>query len=94
MEILFANPALGQLIRDGKTHQVPGFIQLGRKHGMREMDEALLTLLKDDTVSVEEAYPRAVDKKEFRKRLAKDLGISLPGEADDEILAQLGIEAS
>ena len=44
MEILMNNPAVGNLIREGKTFMFPGVIQTGKKQGMQLMDDSLLQL--------------------------------------------------
>lgn len=43
-EILVATPAVRNLIREGKTHQIPSAIQTGAKHGMRSMENSLREL--------------------------------------------------
>ena len=40
-EILVAIPAVRNLIREGKTHQIAGLIQVGQRHGMVSLDQAL-----------------------------------------------------
>jgi twitching motility protein PilT len=47
---------------EGKTFQIPSIMQTGRKHGMRTMNESLLTLVKDKLVEPEEAYSKALDR--------------------------------
>ena len=43
-EVLHANPAIRNLIREGKTHQIPSMMQTGRRLGMITMDEAIVQL--------------------------------------------------
>jgi twitching motility protein PilT len=61
LEILIATPAIRNLIREGKTHQIPSIIQTGTKVGMQSMDMALKNLFRLGIVSYEEAALRAVD---------------------------------
>ena len=62
MEILMNNPAVGNLIREGKTFMLPGVIQTGKKQGMQLMDDALLQLCETGLISQEEAFYRAENK--------------------------------
>ncbi len=62
MEILVATPAVTNLIREGKTFQIPSIMQTGRKHGMLLMNDALVDLVRRGLVSTEEAMLKAVDK--------------------------------
>ncbi len=92
VEVLFGSSALAQLLRDRKTQQIPNLIQMGKAHGMIEMDDALLQLLRDDKAEAEVLYQRAVDKKEMRKRLRREFNVVIagPDDDDDEALAKLG----
>lgn len=65
LEILKVNPASANLIREGKTFQIPSVIQTGRNEGMQLMDQALQELLKNKTISAEEAEKYAVNKSLF-----------------------------
>ena len=71
VEIMFGGGALPNLIREGKTHQLSGFILQGKKVGMINMDAALLNLLQNGIITEEAAYEKAIDKAEFRKHLTK-----------------------
>lgn len=66
LEILIATPAVRNLIREAKTHQVPGMIQTGKKYGMQLLDDAILDLYTKGTISAEDAYTKANDKSRFR----------------------------
>ncbi|MSM39701.1 MAG: PilT/PilU family type 4a pilus ATPase [Geobacter sp.] len=70
LEIMVGTPAIGNLIREGKTFQIPSIIQTARKDGMQLMDQHLLDLLKTKRVNPEEAYRCASDKKQFEQYLA------------------------
>ena len=65
LEILKVNAAAANLIREGKTFQVPSIIQTGSKDGMQLMDQALQKLVNDKRVSVEEAARFASNKGQF-----------------------------
>ncbi|MFN8176528.1 MAG: PilT/PilU family type 4a pilus ATPase [bacterium] len=64
-EILVVTPAVAQLIREGKTFQLPSTIATGRRQGMQLLDQALLELLRVGEIDPDEAFLRATDKKEF-----------------------------
>jgi twitching motility protein PilT len=65
LEVMVGTPALGNMIREGKTHQIPSMIQTGKKEGMQMMDQAILDFLMRKVVTPEEAYAKAHNKAEF-----------------------------
>lgn len=69
LEIMLGTPAIGNLIREGKTFQIPSIMQTAKKDGMQLLDQHLLDLLKTKKVNPEEAYRCAVDKKQFEQYL-------------------------
>jgi len=69
LEIMFVNSAIANLIREGKTFQIPSSIQTGKAEGMQLMDGAIKELLTDGKISPEEAYAKCFDKKAFAKYL-------------------------
>jgi twitching motility protein PilT len=66
-EVLVATPAIRNLIRDGKIHQVYPMLQSGRKFGMNAMDEHLGTLVREGTITMEAAELRARDLNELHR---------------------------
>ncbi|MEO5895657.1 MAG: type IV pilus twitching motility protein PilT [Vicinamibacterales bacterium] len=62
LEILIANGAISNLIREGKTFQINSMIQVGRASGMMTLNDALGDLVKKTLITPEEAVLRAVDK--------------------------------
>lgn len=70
LEILVFTTAIANLVREGKTHQIPGMIQVGKKLGNQPLDDAILDHLKMKRISPEEAYEKCLDKKKFRPFLA------------------------
>ncbi len=79
-EVLIVNTATANLIREGKTFQIPSVIQTNRQLGMITLNDYLLNLIKDNIVSVKEAYKKSVDKASFIS-LLKNAGISMEGVA-------------
>ncbi len=71
VEILVGTTALANLIREGKTHQIPSLIQTGRREGMQTMDQAILDLLRSKQITPQEAYRKAVDKDIYRQYLER-----------------------
>ena len=69
LEILIANPAVRNLIREAKTHQLPSMIQTGKKYGMQLLDDAIMDLYKRGWISADEAYIKANEKAKFRPLL-------------------------
>ncbi len=76
-EVLLGTPAVANLIREGKTFQLPGTIQSSRNLGMITMADALLDLVVRGVVEPREAYLKAVNKTEIRQLFA-NAGIQLP----------------
>jgi twitching motility protein PilT len=66
LEILIATPAARNLIREGKTHQIPSVIQTGKKYGMQLLDDAIMALYEKGWISADDAYLKANDKGKFR----------------------------
>jgi twitching motility protein PilT len=71
LEILICNAAVANLIREGKTFQVPSIMQTAKGDGMQLMDQHILELLKSKHIAGEEAYRCAFDKKAFQAYLPK-----------------------
>ncbi len=69
LEIMLGTPAVGNLIREAKTFQIPSIIQTAKKDGMQLMDQHLLDLLKTKRINPEEAYRCSIDKKQFEQYL-------------------------
>ncbi len=64
-EILVVTPAVAQLIREGKTHQLGSAMVTGRRHGMRQMDQELLYLVQAGEIDPDEAFLKATDRREL-----------------------------
>jgi len=64
-EILKTTPAIGHLVREGKSHQIYSHLQSGAEHGMHTMDQALAGLVKRGIVSYDEAREKASDLASF-----------------------------
>ncbi len=69
MEILIATPAVRNLIREAKSHQIPSMVQTGKKYGMQLLDDAIMELFNKGKISADDAYLKANDKGRFRPLL-------------------------
>jgi twitching motility protein PilT len=76
LEILVFTTAIANLVREGKTHQIPGMIQVGKKLGNQPLDDAIMEHLRMKRIAPEEAYDKCLDKKKFR--------IFLPNPPEDD----------
>jgi twitching motility protein PilT len=80
-EVLLTIPAVSNLIREGKTFQIPSIMQVNRKGGMVTLNDALIELVDARLVEPKEAYMKAVEKAGFAAALkAKKHDISFLGE--------------
>ncbi len=71
VEVLRATPAVRNLVREGKTFQLPSAIQSGAREGMQSLNQALRKLVEDGLVSYEEAAARATSAEEFDQLLGR-----------------------
>ncbi len=71
LEILICTPAVRNLIREGKTYQIPSVMQTGKKYGMQNLDDALMEFLQKKKISAEDAYINCMEKQKFVKFLKK-----------------------
>lgn len=79
VEVMVANNAIRNLIREGKSHQIYTIMQASLSEGMVTMDRALFELYRKGFVTWEEALVRAIDPKEFANlRSRSDAVVRLP----------------
>ncbi|MDE3098160.1 MAG: type IV pilus twitching motility protein PilT [Verrucomicrobiota bacterium] len=69
-EVLVFTTAVANLVREGKTHQIPGMIQVGKKLGNQPLDDHIMEHVRMKRIAPEEAYDKALDKKKFKTFLA------------------------
>lgn len=70
-EIMFANAAIRNLIREEKTHQIDSAIAASAATGMRTMDQSLYELCKEGRITKETALQYSIHQEALRKRFAK-----------------------
>jgi twitching motility protein PilT len=66
LEILFSSPAIGNMIREGKTGQITSAIQTGVREGMVDMDTSIRRLYEAKRITARAAYDKAIDKEAFK----------------------------
>jgi twitching motility protein PilT len=69
LEILIANSAVRNLIRESKTFQIPSMIQTGKKYGMQLLDDGIMDLVNRGWITPDDAYLKCNDKSRFRSLL-------------------------
>jgi twitching motility protein PilT len=69
VEVMLANAAVRNLVRDGKTHQLPNVIKTSQQIGMCTMDDALVRLYNSGQVDKAEVLSRCVDTEEVSRML-------------------------
>ncbi|HET6460477.1 MAG TPA: ATPase, T2SS/T4P/T4SS family, partial [Syntrophales bacterium] len=69
LEIMIANSAVRNLIRESKTFQIPSMIQTGKKYGMQLLDDSIWNLYNRGWINPDDAYMKAYDKTRFRHLL-------------------------
>ncbi len=62
LEVMIASASISNLIREGKTFQIPSIMQSGKRFGMCMMNDSFLDLVKRNVVKAEDAYAKAIDK--------------------------------
>jgi twitching motility protein PilT len=77
-EVLLATPAIRNLIREGKTHQIYSSLQTGGSIGMQTMDAALATLVRQDKITRELAEARSSTPEELRRLLGAESFLTAP----------------
>jgi twitching motility protein PilT len=71
VEIMIATPAIRNLIREAKTHQIESTLQTGAQYGMQTMDMALADLYRRRLISYEDAIGRAIHPDDLKKLIAE-----------------------
>ena len=72
VEILFSTPAVGNLIRKDRAFEIDSIIETGKSRGMQTMDHAILSLLKQGLIDIEEARAKGKDKTKFAEMPEED----------------------
>lgn len=79
-EIMIATPAIRNLIREAKTHQISSMIQTSGAIGMTTMDQCLRDLYNKGLITMDEAISRCVNVEELKKMISTQQGTQNPNE--------------
>ncbi|MBN1355266.1 type IV pilus twitching motility protein PilT [bacterium] len=74
VELMFCNPAISNVLREGKTHQLTSLIQGSRKEGMQTMDQSLIQLFRSHQISYETALSRVTERGSFLRSIQRKAG--------------------
>jgi twitching motility protein PilT len=69
VEVMLATPAIRNLVREAKTHQIETAVQTGNQYGMQTMDQSLRDLYLRKLIAFEDAMARAIHPEELRKMI-------------------------
>lgn len=72
MEVMICTPAVSNLIREGKTFQIPSAMQTGRNEGMQTLDGAIVELLDEKRIDPSAAYERVLNRELVEPFLPED----------------------
>ena len=65
--MLVATPAIRNLIREGKTHQIYSALQAGGKHGMQTLDQSIADLVKRGVIAYETGLEKCHHAEDFKR---------------------------
>jgi twitching motility protein PilT len=68
---MVATPAIRNLIRESKIHQITTAMQAGGKHGMQTMDQSLAHLVRNNTIDFDVAVERCTNIEDLRRLLGR-----------------------
>ncbi len=73
VEVMIATPAIRNLIREGKTYQMPNVIQTGSQYGMQTLNQALRELCQKGLINLEDAFAKSSNPEELRELIGERL---------------------
>ena len=77
VEVMVGTAAIRNLIREGKTFQIPNVIQTGSQYGMQSLDQALVSLCQAGTITEDHALARCSSTEELGRLLTTGPGLRL-----------------
>jgi C-terminal processing protease CtpA/Prc len=83
LEILAVSPAVANLIREGKTVQLTGVMQINKGMGMQLLNDELAQLIETGKIDMDQAMAAAVDKDDLAKRFRTGLTLRQANMADE-----------
>lgn len=82
-EVMIATPAIGNLIREGKTHQIYSSMQAGKAEGMHSMDQHLADLVQQGRISYETGLEKCHHVEDFNRLAGRSGGMAGGGFNND-----------
>jgi twitching motility protein PilT len=79
VEVMLANPAVRNIIREGKIYQLPNVIRTHQHDGMQLLDHALIRLFRDGLINSQNMFAFCNDKDEVERTLANSSGAAAAG---------------
>ena len=92
LEILVVNPAVSNLVREGKTVQIPSIMQTNRALGMQLLNDELAEMVEGRKIELNHALAHAVDKKDLEKRFRS--GLSIAAESSGERFLVMNVKSN
>ena len=92
LEILVVNPAVSNLVREGKTVQIPSIMQTNRALGMQLLNDELAEMVEGRKIELAGALAHAVDKKDLEKRFRS--GLSIAAESSGERFRLMDVKSN
>lgn len=71
VEVMMVTPAIRNLVREAKTHQIYSALQSGAQYGMQTMDQSLATLVRNGDVAIEVAMERCHNEADLQRMITK-----------------------
>ena len=75
-EVMLATPAVRNLIREGKTHQIYSMMQAGAKQGMHTMDQHIADLVRSNKISYESGLDKCHHVEDFNRLVGRSGGVA------------------
>lgn len=72
LEVLVVDTSISNLVREGKIHQIPGMIEVGKKKGNIPLDDAIMDHLQAGRIGEEEAFEKCINKMRFLPFLKRE----------------------
>jgi twitching motility protein PilT len=83
LEVLVVTPAIANLVREAKTVQIPGMMQISKGLGMSILNDELQHVVETHKVEMDEALSKAVDKEDLARRFRTGVTLGQPSVADE-----------
>lgn len=94
-EILVVNPGVGNLIREGKSHQISSIMETSKQEGNCTMDQTLMNLVREGKITARDAFYKALNKGLFEKLMESEDKIeeAVASDSNSEEILQVSLPA-